>query len=448
MDIKRFDELREKALKMISDPELKKKFEKVLSKDFDLLLEELQIYQAELEVQNEELLEQQQELTASQNRLSHLFDQAPVGYLILDKQNKIIKINDKSAVLLSGGNISQVIDKNFERFIRHGIGRFLDWMFQSDDLPLELEIVGSDRNFWVRLDRAEWVDEEEQYTLLTMVNIDPEIEAKNELMKARSDLEKLNRDLLERVDLEVSRNLEKEKMLVRQAHFASLGEMVNAIANQWRQPLNVIGILIQDLEETYREKELDEEYLVDITRRSMREIEHLAKTINVFRNFFTTEKKVRVFWIEDIFRDLENLLEASMKYDNIDLEFSIKNNSIITGYPNDLKQSLINIVNNAREAILNRGKPGGKIDIQAHSDSHYVYITIGDNGGGIPADVFDRILEPYFTTKSEEMGNGIGLYITQSIIESSLDGELIYENVDDGAQFTIRLPIKEDISAV
>lgn len=440
MDIERFEDLREKAKKLINDPNSNEKIRELLSKDLDVLLEELQIYQAEFERQNEELLVQQRELSETQRRMSKLFDYTPVGYLILDEQNKIIKCNDKSATLLAGGNSNQIIEKNFERFILNGIGNFMEWVVRDEEVPLELKISGSEKALWVRLDKNLREDNGKNYTLLTLIDITSDLNIRSKLIETQYDLEELTEHLVEEVDREVRKNVEQEKILIRQSHFAAMGEMISAIAHQWRQPLNLIGILIQDLREAYLENEINELYLKNMIRRSMEQLKHLSGTINVFRNFFTPDKEITEFQIENIFKELEKLLDASMKDGNIILETFIDNKIYLCGYPNELKQALINIVNNAKDAILENNKSDGRISLHASTDSGTVYISILDNGGGIPEHAFEKILDPYFTTKGKEKGTGIGLYMTRSIIESSLNGNLFYENISGGAKFTIVLP--------
>lgn len=436
----RFKKLRAQAEELLKTPEFQTAKAELAKNEIGSLIEDLQIYQAELQAQNEELIEQQEELARSKQQFSNLFDLAPVGYVILDPGGRIVKCNEISAITLAGGRFYSIIDKNFARFISNGLHEFMTWISTQDERPLEIEINGYYKRMWVRLDQRLWKDGGEKFTLLTIIDIHDEVELREMLLDTREELRTLNEELREEVAREVQKNMEQEKFFVRQSHFASMGEMISSISHQWRQPLNVISIIIQDLKEAYLHNELDQKFMDEVVRDSLGQIKHLSTTVDDFKNFFKPEKEKVSFPVQNLLEELERLLKISMRESAISLDILVDENFNLVGFPNELKQALINIVNNAKDAILENRIENGRVEIRAFQSGDKFLLTVSDNGGGIPEDIIHHIFDPYFTTKEDRNGTGIGLYMTLNIVESSLEGNLNCENVNGGARFTLSFP--------
>ncbi|MEO5355706.1 MAG: PAS domain S-box protein [Nitrospirae bacterium YQR-1] len=294
-------------------------------------------------------------------------------------------------------------------------------------------------------------------------------EAENALKGKTEELEDLNKNLKTLVAEEIDRGRKKEQLLIQQSKMAAMGEMLAAIAHQWRQPLNSLGLLIQDMEDAYEHGELDSPSMSDSVRKSMEQISYMSRTIDDFRNFFKPSKDRIPFGVVAAIKELLSILtvqfvklviEIRFFYKHGDTEREIKKTDISVagseeiialGYPNEFKHVVMNIVNNSRDAIVSRAviSPGlkGDIRILVSKVKGRVLIEIKDNGGGIPKEALGKLFEPYFTTKEAEQGTGIGLYMSKVIIENNMNGALYAQNEGDGAKFTIELNVYNQYSS-
>ncbi len=271
----------------------------------------------------------------------------------------------------------------------------------------------------------------------------------DELREKTKQLEHINVTLEQRVRDEISERRQKEQLLIQQSKLAAMGEMIGAIAHQWRQPLNALGIMIQDILDAYDYKELDKKYLVNTVRESMDQIQFMSRTIDDFRNFYRISKNKENFSTIKEIRSVISLQEAQLNYSRIDVSITpdLFDSFTVNGYPNEFKQVILNIINNAQSAILGARKEGllgneeGEILIAVSQREEIVIITLSNNGGCIPDKIIDRIFEPYFTTKETGEGTGIGLYMSKTIIEKNMDGKLYAGNIEDGVTFTIELSV-------
>ena len=263
-------------------------------------------------------------------------------------------------------------------------------------------------------------------------------------------VEEINKILKQRVekDLEIIRK--KDSILIQQSRQAAMGEMIGNIAHQWRQPLNALGLTVQKIKMFYDEDMLTSQNLDKSIDKSIMLINKMSTTIDDFRNFFKTDKLKKEFNVKEAIDEVLNLIDASLNNNNITMDISnVDENTILLGYKNELEQVLLNIINNAKDALVEQNicdksdstschqKP--KIEIKTSLLKDNIYIVIADNAGGIPHDIINKIFEPYFTTKGQGKGTGIGLYMSKMIIENNMDGELSVQNSEDGAIFTIKL---------
>ena len=243
---------------------------------------------------------------------------------------------------------------------------------------------------------------------------------------------------------------QKDALLIQQSRQAAMGEMIGNIAHQWRQPLNALGLTIQKIKMYHDEDMLTNENLDKSVDKSKMLINKMSTTIDDFRDFFKTDKLKKEFNIKDTINEVINLIDASLKNHNIQIDTSsIDKDIILLGYKNELEQVLLNILNNAKDALVDNNicdksdstschqKP--KIEIKVSEEKNNIYIEINDNAGGIPQDIINKIFEPYFTTKDQGKGTGIGLYMSTMIIENNMNGILSVENKNNGACFMIKL---------
>ncbi len=228
---------------------------------------------------------------------------------------------------------------------------------------------------------------------------------------------------------------EKDHMIIKQSRQAAMGEMIGNIAHQWRQPLNSIGVIVQNIEDAYNYNELTKEYMVEKINNVMTLLSYMSHTIDDFRNFFKPDKEKQSFSIAETVKNSLSFMNANFAHNNIKVEVEVIDDIKIWGYPNEYAQVLLNIFNNARDIIKERGISNGELKIRVSTQFNRSFVEIEDNGGGMKSEVMDKVFEPYFTTK--EMGTGLGLYMSKMIVEKNMGGELKVENRGSGAVFTI-----------
>jgi len=259
----------------------------------------------------------------------------------------------------------------------------------------------------------------------------------------RVQMEEINNELEMRVENEIIQRREKEQLLIHQSRLAAMGEMIESIAHQWRQPLNIIGLAVADMNMKRALGAFGEQELEKNTAIIDNNLQFMSNTIDDFRNFFNMDKESINFSPTQPIHEIFSLLDEQLRYANITYVIHEKCDQEIFGVVNEFKQVILNIVNNAQDAIKSRkNQIGGKIEITLRCDADYLYIDVSDTGGGVPIKIVERIFEPYFTTKLHNKGTGIGLYMSKVIIEQHFEGSLSVSNTDEGALFTLTMPLK------
>ncbi|KWT84940.1 response regulator [Candidatus Magnetominusculus xianensis] len=281
----------------------------------------------------------------------------------------------------------------------------------------------------------------------------------NVIKEKTRQLEELNKNLEIRVKEEIEKGLQKEHLLIHQSKLVSMGEMMVAISHQWRQPLNVIGLLVQDLEEAYEFGEISREYVTEMTRDSMAQLNLMSKTITDFRDFFKPSGEKSHFSVKSAIEECISLIKLQYENNQVYIDFVVQNVNVgartpidspriseitIFGYPEEYKQVILNLISNARDAIREKRRRDffstgyrGEISISLADLKDSVIVEIKDNGPGISQSVIDRIFEPYYTTKED--GIGIGLYMSKVIVENHMGGKLYATSSENGARFTVEI---------
>jgi len=249
-----------------------------------------------------------------------------------------------------------------------------------------------------------------------------------------------------KVEEEVEKNRDKDRILIQQSKLASMGEMLGNIAHQWRQPLNNVSLILQFLRDNYKNQAVSTQKLDKFMNRANSHIEYMSETIDDFKNFYKPSKVQNEFSVKECIDTLLYMVRNQYESENINIEFN-SSDMMITNYENELKQAILNILNNAKDALLSKlsKKENTNFDalikISLTHEEKNLKIEISNNGDNIKEDIIDRIFEPYFTTKFEHQGTGIGLYMTKSIIETNMKGKIEVENIKDGVKFIITLSI-------
>jgi len=232
---------------------------------------------------------------------------------------------------------------------------------------------------------------------------------------------------------------EHEKLIANQNKLASMGEMIGNIAHQWRQPLTQLSAILINIELHQEREKLSKEKLRQKIAEANEQITYMSSTIDDFRNFFSSGKVKTSYSVMESISVVGHLMNATLDKNNISLDIEIKDDFILYGYANEMTQALVNIVNNAKDVLIERKIEHPKIIIKAYQQDNNNIITIEDNAGGINIVPIEKIFEPYFSTKHASIGTGIGLYMTKTIIEKNNNGTIVVENKREGACFLITL---------
>ena len=257
---------------------------------------------------------------------------------------------------------------------------------------------------------------------------------------AKKEVENFNITLEEEIKKAVTENAKKDTLLLDQTKLAAMGEMIGAIAHQWRQPLNTLAMKVQFMEDDFEDGLIDKEYILNNSVENMKLINFMSKTIDDFRNFFTIDKVKEDFGIKEKITETTNMIIGQLKNNDIALEVH-GDSFVVNGYPNEFKQVILNIVSNAKDALVENSINNAVISINTQKLEETGIISIKDNAGGIPQDVINRVFEPYFTTKEQGKGTGLGLYMSKMIIEDNMNGVLKVQNTKDGAEFILELKL-------
>ncbi|WP_419673000.1 sensor histidine kinase [Aliarcobacter butzleri] len=268
------------------------------------------------------------------------------------------------------------------------------------------------------------------------------------------ELKKLNNNLEERISKEVALNRKKDIIMFQQARFASLGEMLNNIAHQWRQPLGSITMIIQSFQTKMHLGKLTLDFVDDKVNDALFLANNMSNTLDDFKNFFSPNKTKSEFFIKNCLEHSVELSKYFLNKEHIHVILKVKKDVKLNSYYNELSHVFLNIISNSKDALIsNVDKNDRIIKIVVNSRKNHLFVNIIDNGGGIPLEILPKIFEPYYTTKYKSAGTGIGLYMSKQIIEKHINGEITCRNIlhkikDDRvfncSSFTIKIPLYEN----
>ena len=253
------------------------------------------------------------------------------------------------------------------------------------------------------------------------------------------EIEDLNDSLKSKVESEIAKNHEREKFILHQSRLAQMGEIISMIAHQWRQPLNTLSMLNQSVVLKYQRGKLDKEFLDYFKDNSKIQINNMSTTIDDFRNFFKPEKEKSTFCINDNIENTIELVSPVFLKEDISINIDYNEKFITNGFPNELGQAILNIINNAKDALIENKIENKKIEILLYRKDENIIIIIKDNAKGIPLNIINNVFDPYFSTKKEKDGTGLGLYMSKMIIEDHCNGRINVSNNKDGAVFELIL---------
>ncbi len=226
---------------------------------------------------------------------------------------------------------------------------------------------------------------------------------------------------------------QQKELMVHQSKLASMGEMIGNIAHQWRQPLTHLSYTVMNIEDAYKHNSLDEVYLDKKVAEATQQIEFMSQTIDDFKGFYEPNKAKELFSLAEESREVLDIMSYTFKQQDISVELKVIVDSKIKNYKNEYKQVLLNLLSNAKDALVFNGILLPKITIVIENRR----VTVSDNAGGVDSKIIEKIFEPYFTTKEEN--SGIGLYMSKMIVEKNMGGKLTVRNLRDGAMFSMIL---------
>ena len=273
-----------------------------------------------------------------------------------------------------------------------------------------------------------------------------QVENSNLILNQKKDeLHYLNKNLEIKVKDEIEKNRIIQERLYKADKLASMGEMISNIAHQWRQPLSVISTIATGTKLQKEVNSLKDEDLIENMDLINKNAQYLSKTIDDFRNFINDNRTIQFYSLSETISNFTNIIYSSIKDKNIKLILDLDNNIVVEGNPNQLIQCLINIFNNSKDALQEKNPDESLFFISSQKEDNKIILKIRDNAGGIPENILSKIYEPYFTTKHQSQGTGLGLHMTYRLITESMCGKIDASNIEfnynqkiyKGAEFKI-----------
>jgi len=364
----------------------------------------------------------EQQLSQSSDELSDLYDNAPCGYHSLDSDGVFVRINDTELRWLGYTRAEVVGRMRFSDLLTPRGRQTFEETFpllkrKGQITDIEQELIRKDGSILPVLLSATTIrDKDGAYLMSRSTMFD---------ISERKELERNNR--------------QKDRIMMQQSRQAAMGEMIGNIAHQWRQPLNVLGLTIQRVQLFHDLGRFDKEFLASSTSEAMKVINHMSQTIDDFRNFFSPDKEMETFAVNEALEKAISLADMNLNDREIRIDVDAIDSPIVYGYRNEYSQVLINILMNSKDAFLERGIDAPRVFIRIFVEKGRSVVTMADNAGGIAEDIIPKIFDPYFTTKGPQKGTGVGLFMSKTIIEKNMNGRLTVGNIADGAEFRIEL---------
>jgi len=234
-------------------------------------------------------------------------------------------------------------------------------------------------------------------------------------------------------------NDEEQNFLKQQAKMAAMGEMIGNIAHQWRQPLNALSALNIGLSTKYKMGKLDETAIEKFKEKANTILQNMSATIDDFANFYRPNKEKEMFQINDTIQSALRFVGDTYRQHQVCIVNNTSPHIAIKSYKNELTQVLLNVLNNSRDAMVERETKKPMVTITTIEEDGEITIILQDNAGGVKEEILEKLCEPYFTTKFKSHGTGIGLYMSKMIIEESMGGLFYIKNNKNGLATTIRL---------
>jgi len=372
----------------------------------------------------------------------------------------ILIVDDVDANLISLEALLENIDNEFKIIKAHGGNEALELALKGDiDLMvLDIQMPDIDGFEVAKLLKSNNVTQDIPIIFLTAAfKTDEwshkgfEVGAVDYLTKPIDENQFVNRiKLYAKLIRTIKENRYKDKILAESSKLAAMGEMIGNIAHQWRQPLSIISTASTGMKMQKEFGMLSDEFFYESCDSINENAQYLSKTIDDFKNFIKGESKAVNFNLKNDTDAFLKLVDGTIKNNHIKIILDLNEDINVNGYPSELIQCLINIFNNSKDALIaNNPEDNRIIFISQYIKNNQIKIIFKDNAGGIPNDILPKIFEPYFTTKHQSVGTGLGLHMTYNLIVEGMNGDIKASNVEydfdgkfyKGSEFVITLPI-------
>ncbi len=356
-------------------------------------------------------------------RLTAIFESSSLGICIVNKKGRFIEANN-ALIQILGTEMAKIKMSYFESIVspdkKELVAGYVKNIFEA-----KLETIGLP----VELLRANGTNILVNMTLSGVVDYNGNVDFVYAVIEDITE-RKLLRD----------KQKKQEGLLIQQSKMAALGEMIDMVAHQWKQPLNALGISLQ--EAIYfgdSDDDTDGEIAKENAIKNIAIVENMSRTLDDFRGFFKPNKEKINFSIKDSVKKVHDIMRNTFNERGIKFCVEVDENLTCFGIANELQQVLLSLVTNAKDAF-DKQQAEKRITVQASGIEKAILIIISDNAGGIPDEFLEKIFEPRFTLK-DKVGTGVGLYMSRLIVEESFAGKIWAQNTDDGALFTISIPV-------
>ena len=250
--------------------------------------------------------------------------------------------------------------------------------------------------------------------------------------------------LQEKLTLETLNREKKEQLLIHQSRLAGIGKISTNMVHECEESLLSISFIIQNINTIYKQINFNN----DLVNKSMEQLYKLVNDMQIknveIKNFINPNEIKKEFFLDEIVMESLKMLEETLINHNIKIDYNFSKSITLFGFPTEVLHVILNILQNAKDALTERNITNKKIFITIKKDKNSAYVNILDNAGGVSSNIIEKIFEPYFTTKTYKKASGLGLFISKIIIEENMQGRLDFENVGEGAKFSIKIPISEE----
>lgn len=392
--------------------------------DYKEVIQDLQIYQSELLAQNNELQEKEEKVKFLNYELNSLFQNAPLPLILIDESLQIKRFNIMANEYFKFDKVKTPIKSLFRFITKEYIQKFISWVhnkeYVNDIIEINMLLNGIPNRFKIQLKTYSL---NENWFIVSLVHIQDEYEIKINLEK--------------KVQEELKKREEHEKIIIHQSKLASMGEMIDAIAHQWKQPLNTISLRADYLVTMNENKEcIPMVDAIECKESITRQVKHLLSTMQQFRDFLRPDTKKVKFNLENSIKSVLLLTKDQFISNQIKINTEFEKEVYIYGIENEFMHVVLNILNNAEDIFIERNCQNRIIDIVVKKIENKVIVMIQDNAGGIAENIIEHIFENHISGKKEGSGTGIGLYMSKQIMDK-IGAEIFVENKNRGACFTL-----------